>query len=111
MGLIDSFLLEPRSFAVWISLRSDSIRGNGSASNPYDGGLAYGTAIPVTAALNSTEAILTTGHAHGFLEGDMIRIAGVSGAPGAQWNKVFGVYDVTPTSFKIASASSFVFPS
>lgn len=41
MGLIESFLSESAAANVWVALRSDLAHGNGSASDPYHGGLAY----------------------------------------------------------------------
>lgn len=38
MSLLDSFLLEPHPFNVWITVRLDKAKGSGTASDPYHGG-------------------------------------------------------------------------
>lgn len=38
MSLLDSFLLEPYPFNIWIAVRSDEAKGSGTASDPYHGG-------------------------------------------------------------------------
>lgn len=113
MPLLDSFLLEVAKTNVWIALRSDDIRGDGSAGNPYNGGLSYGPAFRISLIVQpfSAEAMAETGGAaHGFSEGDMVQISGVTGPAAEQWNRVFGVYDVTLTSFKFARGIAFLPP-
>jgi hypothetical protein len=105
MGLLDTFLLEPTNTNVWVALRSDQIRGDGSASNPYHGGLTFGAAVPVSLIRNSTEGLGNSGaSAHGFSEGDVIQINGVTGLGAVDWNRAFTIYDVTATMFKFAFA-------
>lgn len=38
MSLLDALLLDPAPFNVWIALRTDGLKGSGTASDPYDGG-------------------------------------------------------------------------
>lgn len=106
MTLTDAFLLESTGTNVWIASRSDQIRGDGSAGNPYNGGVSFGPAIPVNLPTSpGIEIVANTGdRAHGFFEGDMIQISGVTGSAltVAQWNRTFAIYDVTPTTFRFA---------
>ena len=37
MSLLDALLLDPAPFNVWIALRTDGLKGSGTASDPYDG--------------------------------------------------------------------------
>jgi hypothetical protein len=37
MSLLDARLLDPAPFDVWISARTDGIKGSGTASDPYNG--------------------------------------------------------------------------
>ena len=37
MPLIDALFLDPAPFDVWIAYRTDSIKGSGTASDPWDG--------------------------------------------------------------------------
>jgi len=37
MSLLDALLLDPAPFNVWIAVRTDGIKGSGTASDPYDG--------------------------------------------------------------------------
>ena len=47
MALSEAFFLEQAKSNIWIALRTDQIRGDGSARNPYNGGLSLGPANPV----------------------------------------------------------------
>jgi len=40
MSLIDAFLLEPYRIHIWISFRTDGIKGSGTQNDPYDGSTA-----------------------------------------------------------------------
>ena len=40
MSLLDALLLDPAPFNVWIALRTDGLKGSGTASDPYDGSTA-----------------------------------------------------------------------
>ena len=37
MSLLDALLLDPAPFNIWIAVRTDGIKGSGTASDPYDG--------------------------------------------------------------------------
>ena len=37
MSLLDAILLDPAPFNVWITIRTDGLKGSGTASDPYDG--------------------------------------------------------------------------
>ena len=37
MSLLDTLLLDPTPFNVWIAFRTDGVKGSGTASDPYDG--------------------------------------------------------------------------
>jgi hypothetical protein len=107
MGLVDTFLLDPARADIWIAIRTDGVRGAGTATDPYHGGASLGPTMPIVlpSTIPGTEILVdTTTRRHGFVEGDMVQIGGVTGLPetAAQWNRMFGIYDVTPTSFKIA---------
>jgi len=112
MPLLDAFFVDPTRLDVWIALRCDRSRGDGTASNPYDGGLGFAPAVPVSLITNINEAIADSGGVpHGLSEGDMVQISGVTGQFAVQWNRVFGVYDVMPTTFKFARGAFFNEPS
>lgn len=38
MSLLDALLLDPAPFDVWIAVRTDGMKGSGTASDPYHGG-------------------------------------------------------------------------
>ena len=40
MSLLDALLLDPAPFNVWIALRTDGLKGSGTASDPFDGSTA-----------------------------------------------------------------------
>ena len=107
MGLSDSFLIEPAKTNIWIALRTDHNCGEGTASNPYNGDVNFGSGILVTLpSVPGLEIIADTGgFPHGFIEGDMVQISGITGPDPitiAQWNRAFSIYDVTPSTFKVA---------
>lgn len=80
MSLFDTFLVEPTSGNVWLAIRSDQILGTGSASDPYGAGLRFGTTIPIKLTSLGVEGFADTGsRPHGFFEGDMVQISGVTG--------------------------------
>jgi hypothetical protein len=37
MALIDTFLLDPAKFNIWMAVRNDRIFGSGTAQDPYNG--------------------------------------------------------------------------
>jgi len=37
MSLTDGLLLDPQKLDVWIALRTDSVKGSGTESDPFDG--------------------------------------------------------------------------
>ncbi len=40
MSLLDSLLLDPHRFNVWVAARTDGIKGSGTITDPYDGSTA-----------------------------------------------------------------------
>ncbi len=105
MSLTDALLLEgyrdPRE--VWIALRSDGQKGSGTVNDPYDGGTKLGSSISITNLVNTgTEATATN---HGFLVGDVVTIAGVTGGGAADWNGTFVIFTTGATTFKYTMAA------
>jgi len=108
MSLLDALLLEPLKTTVWIALRNDQNLGDGTPSNPYNGGLQLGRSLGVSLTRNGNEGVADTGASpHGYSEGDMVQISGVTGGAAEQWNRVFGIYGVTPTTFLFARGVPF----
>lgn len=52
MSLLDALLLDPYPFNIWIAVRTDGMKGTGTASDPFDGS----TATKLDTVLNSLAA-------------------------------------------------------
>src|SRR5437879_10737624 len=96
MSLIASLLIDPARLDVWIAVRTDGVKGSGTEADPYD---ATPTQAPGLSVANLTnagrEATATTAANHGYLNGDAVTIAGVTGAGAAQFNGAFPIYGTT----------------
>ena len=97
MSLTDALLLDPQKLDVWIALRTDSVKGSGTESDPFDGTPIQAKPIDVSTLTHSArEATVNTGGtSHGYLEGDVVTIAGVTGAGAPYYNGTFPIYSVT----------------
>src|SRR5436309_560961 len=99
MSLQDSLFLDPVSGEVWIAYRTDGIKGSGTLSDPLDASTRYAAPVNVTSATNTggdlLEATANTSAAHGFSNGDVVTIDGVTGSGAARWNGTFVIYSVT----------------
>jgi hypothetical protein len=101
--LIDALLLDPYPFEVWVAYRTDGIKGTGTLNDPFDGSPKLDTARSVALLSNSgQEATATMSSAHGYGNGDVVNISGVTGAGADRWNGTFIIYDATtdPVKFK-----------
>ena len=88
---------------VWIALRADNQTGSGTAMDPFHGGLVVGAPLAVSLSAPDFEAIGDSGaQPHGFIDGDIVQITGVTGEGANRWNQMFSVYDVNDdgTTFK-----------
>src|SRR6266568_8337825 len=104
MSLLDSLLvLDAPKLDVWIAVRTDGVKGSGTESDPYNGSPRQESAISITNLTNSgREATATTATDHSYLNGDVVMIAGVTGAGAAQFNGRFSIYGKTNNTFKYA---------
>src|SRR6266511_6031843 len=109
MSLLDSLLvLDAPRLDAWIAVRTDGVKGSGTETDPYDGSSKPLPAISLTSLTRiGTEATAITGSNHGFIEGDMVTISGVTVTkkPGIFWPEeyyvgTFPIMSVTPNSFK-----------
>src|SRR2546425_378167 len=102
MSLLDSLLvLDPPKLDVWIAVRTDGIKGSGTEADPYNATPTQAVAISVTSLTNAgREATATTAVDHGYLDGDVVTIGGVTGAGAAQFNGTFPIYGKTNNTFK-----------
>ena len=96
----------PGNSEVWFALRTDGVRGSGTESDPYDGSPRYETSRSLTnlelsgVTGREREAIATTSGAHGYENGNVVTVAGVTGADGQFYNGTFVIYGKTATTFK-----------
>ena len=101
MSLTDALLREAYPLDVWIALRPDSARGSGSEDDPFDGSTRPEAAFNVTGlSYSGREATATTATDPGYTDGDVITIAGVTGAGAGQFNGSFPIYGKSGTTFK-----------
>jgi len=103
MPLLDSVLLDPHKSAlnVWIALRTDGVKGSGTESDPYNGSPRYESSISVSTLTRfGREAAATTATNHGYANGDVVTISGVTGTGAPFYNGTFVIYSVMATSFK-----------
>ena len=108
MSLLDTFLLEAPRSQVWLSLRTDGIQGDGSAGSPYNGGLLRARSMPVSLEKSGNEVTANSGSSlHGFSDGSIVEIQGVTGDGAMHWNRAFTVYGIEPTKFKFALITPF----
>ena len=102
MSLVDSLLLEPYPFNVWIAARTDASKGSGTASDPYDGSTAAKFDAVLASPPSNTHIRLGAGNFdtnlnsfEAFQVGTRVRV-NASGYDG-----VYIIRTQTPTSFTI----------
>src|SRR6266446_5225066 len=101
MSLLDALLLDPQKLDVWLAVRTDGVKGSGTEADPYDAIPRQAAAISVTnLSYSGREATATTANDHGYLDGDVVTIAGVTGGGAAQFNGTFPIYAKTNNTFK-----------
>jgi hypothetical protein len=105
MSLLDSLLLDPQKLDVWIAVRSDGVKGSGTESDPYNGSPRQESALSVTNLTNSGRGATATANNHGYNDGDVVMISGVTGMGSAQFNGRFSIYGKTTNTFQYAMAS------
>ena len=97
MSLLDSFLLDPAPFEVWIAVRTDGVRGSGTASDPYNGTPSLKVDL-LTASGTIATATLAAGH--GLQNNDSVLVTGATGTDAIRWNGIFTISNVGTTSFQ-----------
>ena len=102
MALIDSLLLEPSPFEVWVAYRTDRQKGTGTIADPFDGSPEHGSQLPIQALGNTGQEASVTNSPHTFSDGDVVTISGATGDSEDRWNGTFVIYavDGAKTSFK-----------
>ena len=105
MALLDAFLTDTAPFNVWLAVRMDSVAGAGTAQDPFNAGTRVGLPLSVTLAVGGPapldrEAVATVSTPHGFANGDLVSISGVTGDDAELWNGTFGIYGISDYSFK-----------
>jgi hypothetical protein len=106
MRLTDALLLEPYAQAqdVWIALRTDGVKGSGTENDPYDGSRRQAPVVSVSGiSYFDRWATATTVGNHGYHEGEMVTIDGVTGNDAGLFKGTFPIYDLRPsdpTKFK-----------
>src|SRR5690242_2599405 len=108
MSLFDALLLDSARLDVWIALRTDGVMGSGTESDPYDGGVRTQALVAISSLVRDSGpntspsvAVANTGAVnHGYIEGEVVTIAGATGATGPYYNGTFNIFSVTANSFK-----------
>ncbi len=105
MSLLDALLLEPYRDPreIWIALRTDGATGAGTLRDPYNGSTVQAAGQTVSTLVSTAnEATVTMSAPHGYIDGEVVTISGVTGTGASQWNGTFPV-QVPPgstTTFK-----------
>lgn len=102
MSLIDALLLDPPRIDVYVALRPEESSGSGTQLDPWNGGLRLATTEFTISGLSISgqTVTVTTSAVHGYLDGDMVQIAG---ATDPLLNGVFFVFNKTSTTFQIST--------
>jgi hypothetical protein len=99
MSLLDALLLEPHPLNVWIAYRTDSIKGSGTMSDPYDGAPKLGPSFAIATLTHdglTATATLESALPSGYADGDVLVIEGVTGAGAGRWNGAFVIFGLNP---------------
>ena len=106
MSLLESLLLDPARLDVWIAARVDGVKGTGTESDPYNGSVrAAAPELDVSSITKGTGgsthvATVTTSSNHGYGEGDIVVVSGVTGSDAGLYNGTFPIYNVGSTTFQ-----------
>src|SRR6266545_7977103 len=100
MSLLDALLLDPQKLDVWIALRNDGVKGTGTEEDPYDGSVRA-KSIPTGITITHSNNVATVANAtnHGYANGSVVVIAGVTGDDAPLYNWTFFIYGVTSNGF------------
>lgn len=85
---------------VFIGWRTDGIAGTGKPGDPFDGSTRFADPMVVTTLINIGQEATGVVDRHGFSNGDVIAISGVTGDGAKRWNGAFIIYGVTAILFK-----------
>jgi hypothetical protein len=97
-SLVDALLLDAYRLDVWIALRNDAVKGSGTEQDPWNGGVASTPAISATMTRSGNTATATAVN-HGFKNGDLVLIAGATGADAKYYNGTFSISNVFANTF------------
>src|SRR5688572_10530133 len=103
--LSDALLLDPQKLDVWLAVRTDGVKGSGTESDPYNASSKQEKSISVTVASAVREATVTFIGEHGYANGDVVKISGVTGTGMDQYNGRFSIYGATSTTFNYTMIS------
>ena len=115
MSLMQGLLQEPPLMEVHIALRPDGAYGSGRADDPYSGGTLDNPQIPLLSLTRTgLVATATTTTPHGYVTGQHVQVAGVSGIAStsgpvlnasAYYNGIFTITVTGATTFTYALAA------
>ena len=100
MSLTDALLLDPPKIDIWFAVRTDGVQGSGTESDPYNGAPGYEAALSVSGLVSAgRRATATTAASHGYMDGYVVSISGVTGTGAQFYNGTFVIYGITATTF------------
>lgn len=85
---------------VYIASRTDGVPGTGTQSDPFDGSTRFAEPKVVTMLINVGQEATCVVDKHGFANGDVVVISGVTGDGAKRWNGAFIIYGISSYSFK-----------
>lgn len=107
---MDALLMEatplktPTASAFFVTLRNDGVLGSGTMDDPWDGSTiryaaSTGTASVEESSATTSKVTITMPSAHGFTNGDVVAIGGVTGAAEDYFEREFFVLVTSSTQF------------
>src|SRR5438105_2472092 len=105
-SLIDALLNEPYRDPrrIFIAVRADGQLGTGTIGDPFDGGTRQGAETSGALSFDPYEVIALANGYHGYTDGQLVRISGVTGPGASLFNQVFAVTVVNEREFKFRLA-------
>jgi hypothetical protein len=86
MSLLDALLLDPLRVNIWIGARTDGVSGTGTQNDPFNGSVRSTLVLSVSSLTRIGTTATATSNNHGFHNGDLVVMAGATGADANLYN-------------------------
>jgi hypothetical protein len=100
VSLLDALLLDGYRVNTWLAWRTDGIKGTGSLNDPLDASTKFAAPVMISGLTRTgLQANVTTTAPHGYDNGDVVTIDGVTGPSAPLWNGTFPIFGASGTIF------------